>query len=147
MAAQPETAQGIEGKTGRVNFNLLAFVAVAFGIVGLIGVFATYAGPLPLEREAAREVALDSALAAARGADPAVALEALRPRLDDSAGVLKGGVEGIEPRIAAERAAMRERFAAEAAATGLRLRWLIVMVTLMAFVFATTMLGGAIRHK
>jgi len=144
---QSDLEQPVEKPPGRINFNLLAFVAMAFAIVGLIGIFATYAGPLPLERAMARETALDAVLAAAKSGHPEAALDALKPQLDDSAVVLKGGVEGIEQRVAAERVAMRARFTADAAATGVRLRWLIGMITLMAFVFATTMMGGSIRHR
>ncbi len=138
----PETMKPV----GRVNFNLLAFVAMAFVVVGLIGIFSTYAAPLPLERAMARETALDAALEAGKSSNPETALAALKIRLDDSAGVLTGGADGIEARVARERVAMRARFDAEAAATGLRLRWLIGMVTLMGFVFAITMMGGAVRR-
>ena len=69
------------------------------------------------------------------------------PQLDDSAGVIVGGATGIEQRVAEERVAMRARFTADAAATALRLRWLIGMITVMAFVFAVTMMGGSIRHR
>jgi hypothetical protein len=145
MAAQPEPRQA-GSTTGGTNFNLLAFVAMAFVVVGLLGVFATYAAPLPLERALAREAALDAALAAARGANPEAALAALKPQLDDSTGVLVGGVGGIEERIAHERIAMRARFTTEAAATALRLRWLIGMVTLMGAVFTMTMMGSSVRR-
>ena len=131
---------------GGINFNLLAFVAMAFVVVGLMGVFSTYAAPLPLERAMAREATLDAALAAAKGANPDAALAAFKALLDDSAGVLAGGAAGIEARIAHERVAMRARFVAEAAATGTRLRWLIALVTLMSAVFAMVMMGSAVRQ-
>lgn len=35
---------------GKPDFSLMAFVAMSFGIVGLVGVFATYAIPIPYER-------------------------------------------------------------------------------------------------
>ena len=35
---------------GRPNYSLMAFLAVSFGVVGLVGVFATYAIPIPYER-------------------------------------------------------------------------------------------------
>jgi hypothetical protein len=139
MSDQPDL------RRGGTNFNLLAFVGMAFLIVGLIGVFTTYAAPLPLEREIAREQALDAAVAAAKGPNPDAALAALKLSLDDSAGVLAGGPNGIEARVAIERVAMRQRFAAESAATALRLRWLIVVSTIMAAVFAMTMMGSAVR--
>ena len=155
MAGQPGLGQPNIGPAGnpppgKTNFNLLAFVAMAFAIVGMIGIFATYAAPLPLERAVARETALDAVLAAAKtpNAEAALAaLAALKPQLDDSAGVIAGGVTGIEQRVAEERVAMRARFNADAAATALRLRWLIGTITVMAFVFAITMMGGSIRHR
>ena len=144
---QPNIGQAADAPPGKTNFNLLAFVAMAFAIVGLIGIFATYAAPLPLERAVARETALDAVLAAAKAPNAEAALAALKPQLDDSVGVIAGGVTGIEQRVAEERVAMRARFTADAAATALRLRWLIGMITVMAFVFAVTMMGGSIRHR
>ena len=144
---QPNIGPAADAPPGKTNFNLLAFVAMAFAIVGLIGIFATYAAPLPLERAVARETALDAVLAAAKDPNAEAALAALKPQLDDSAGVIVGGATGIEQRVAEERVAMRARFTADAAATALRLRWLIGMITVMAFVFAVTMMGGSIRHR
>jgi hypothetical protein len=146
MTAQSDSGPAAAKRAGGIDFNRVAFVAVAFLVVGLMGVFATYAAPLPLERAMAREAALDAVLDAARTPNPEAAMAALKARLDDSAGVLAGGTAGIAARVAAERLAMRERFAAEAAATGLRLRWLIVMVTLMGAVFAITMMGSGARR-
>lgn len=120
----------------------LGFLAAAIGAVGLIGLFATYAAPLPLQRALAREAALDDALAAAREPDPARALEALRPRLDDSAASLLPYTPDMEQRVARERPAMRARLEAEQAAIARRLRWLIAIVTLMAVAFATAVLRG-----
>jgi hypothetical protein len=37
-------------KQGNPNGSLMAFLAISFGIVGLVGVFATYAIPIPYER-------------------------------------------------------------------------------------------------
>lgn len=35
---------------GKPNYALMGFLAISFGIVGLVGVFATYAIPIPYER-------------------------------------------------------------------------------------------------
>ena len=43
----------------RVNPTWIAFLAMAFVVVGLAGLFASYAVPLPLQRAIAREAALD----------------------------------------------------------------------------------------
>ncbi len=124
----------------------IGFLAAAFVVVGLTGLFATFAAPLPLERALGREQALDAAMVAAHGPDPLAALQALRDRLDDSADAVvpKPGapVPGdIDARIAAERTAMRTRLLADSQATSERLRWLICIVTIMSAVF-----GAAVMH-
>lgn len=118
-----------------------AFLAMAFVVVGLAGLFASYAAPLPLQRALARELALDAAQAALRGPDPAKALEALRPRLGGSAAVLLPPSGDMEAKIAAERIAMRARLEAEADAVATRTRWLLALVTVLGAVF-----GAAILH-
>jgi len=129
----------------RINPTWVAFLAMAFVIVGLAGLFASYAVPLPLERAVAREQALDAALAAAHGADPAAALEALRPQLGDSAAALLPPGGDMDARIAAERVAMRAHLLAEAAAVAGRTRFLLAVVTLMAAVFGVAVLHMARR--
>jgi hypothetical protein len=123
----------------------LGFLAAAIGAVGLMGLFATFAAPLPLQRALAREAALDRVLVLAHGADPATALEALRPSLDDSADAVLPYGPGIEERVARERPAMRARMEADAAAVAIRLRWLVCVVTVMAVAFAAAVLRGASR--
>jgi hypothetical protein len=140
---RPEAArQGVGG-------TWIAFLTIAFAVVGLTGLFATFAAPLPLERALAREAALDEALAAARSPDPRAALEALRPRLAESADaiLLPAVVVGddLEARVTHERVAMRARLQTEAQAEGNRLRWLICVVTLMAAAFGAAVLHAARR--
>ncbi len=130
----------------RPNLSLMAFMAMSFAIVGLTGIFATYAVPLPLERALARETALDDAAEAARGPDPAAALAALAPRLDDSAAVLAGDAAGIESRITAARETSRAAFQAEAAIVAVRVRVMIGIVTLMGAVFGVILLGARSRQ-
>ena len=119
----------------------MAFLATAFAVVGLTGVFASYAAPLPLERAMARDAALDEALAS--GGQRA-ALDALRPRLDESAAILDGAGP-IEARVASARAAMREELLREAAAVGDRVRLMIAVVTVLAAVFGAVVVGAAAR--
>ena len=125
---------------------LAAFMAMAFAIVGLTGLFATFAAPLPLQRALAREAALDRAAAAAGSAEPEAALAALRPQLGKSAAALAPG-PGLDGRIAAERAAMRARFAVESAVTLTRLRWLVAVITAMGALFGVALLGMAGRRS
>lgn len=116
----------------------IAFLAMAFAITGLTGMIASFTAPLPLQRAFARDIALDQALAAA--ADPA-RLDALRPRLDDSAAAILPPGPDFPAKIARERAAMHVRFAAEADANGGHLAWMIAIVTFTAAIF-----GIAILH-
>ena len=120
----------------------IAFLAISFGIVGMIGLFATVAAPLPLERAMLRDAALDDALKAASTPNPAEALAALQDRLGDSAEAISKGQGDLPTRIQTERAAMRAHFTAEADATASRLRLLIIVVTLTAAGFGVLILAG-----
>jgi len=118
-----------------------AFLAMVFFVVGLTGLFATFAAPLPLERAVLRDAALDEALAAAHRPESQAAIEALRPRLGDSAALLLPVGGDMDARIAEARRQMHERLTAEARAGERRLRWIIVIVTLLGAAF-----GAAILH-
>jgi len=115
-----------------------AFLAMTFVIVGLTGIFATYAAPLPLQRALARDAALDRLLAAP---DPARALEELRPELGDSADALANGPGDMATRVAVERQAMRARLATEAAEVGFRLRVMIGVFTFAGVLFGIAVLS------
>lgn len=133
-------------RAGGVNWNGIAFAVMAFVVAGLTGVFATYALPIAMERAFAVDAALDDALAAAKAPDPGAAIARLAPRLGESAGPVAQGPGSLEERIQRERAAMRNRFLAEQAATAVRLRWLAVVVTLMGAVFVGAVVGGLSRR-
>jgi hypothetical protein len=117
----------------------MGFLAVAFAIVGMTGLIASYVAPLPLQRALARDAALDELLAT--GGDPAAAIQALRPRLAESADALLAAGGDLSARVAHERTAMHARLLAEAGATGSALRWLISIVTVMAAAFGIALLG------
>ena len=127
--------------------NWMVFAALAVGVVGLTGVFATYATPLPLQRAMAREAALDAALAAARSPDPQGAMAALAPRLGDSASALAGAPAGLPDRVEKERLDMRARFGAQAGALAEQLRLLIVVITVMGALFVALVIGGFSRGR
>lgn len=120
----------------------MAFLAIAFGIVGLTGMIAASIAPVPLERALARDGVLDEALAV--GDQPA-RLEGLRARLGESAGAVLSGPGSLGERVAAERGAMHARFLAEAAAEGSHLTWMIGVVTVMGAVFGAAILSFAAR--
>ena len=127
--------------SNRRAFNAAhGFLLACFAVVGLVGTMSTYLAPLPMARAMRRDSTLDAVLVAASSATPAAALAALKPMLDDSLGaVLPNGAPidpaAIAPRVAAERLAMRARFAAEQAELSLRLRVLIGVVTLLGGAF------------
>ena len=118
-----------------------AFLAMAFVIVGLAGMFASYAAPLPLARALERETALDDAQAAAHRPDAQAAIEALKPRLGESADALLPVGGDMDARIAAARRAMRAELTEEARIAALRSRWIIGVVTAMGIAF-----GAAVLH-
>ncbi len=118
-----------------------AFLVMCFAVVGLVGVFGTFASALPLKRELAREATLDEAQAALRAPDVAQRLEALKPRLDDSAPALFPLPADPTAAIASERLAMRARFLAEANATQYRMQLMVLIVTAMAAVFGSAILA------
>ena len=122
-----------------------AFLAMAFIIVGLAGIFASYAAPLPLARALERETALDEAQAAAHRPDAQAAIEALRPRLGDSADALLPVGGNMDARIAAARRAMRAQLTEDARIAALRSRWIIGVVTLMGIAFGAAVLHAARR--
>jgi hypothetical protein len=125
----------------------MMFAGLAVGVVGLTGIFATYATPLPLERAMAREAALDAALMAANSSDPKAALAALSPVLGDSAAALADApAADFTARIWAERKAMRARFAAEAAQVATTLRYLVAVVTLTGGLFVVLIVGGLAKR-
>jgi hypothetical protein len=130
-----------DGASRGVDPTWSAFLAMAFVVVGLAGLFASYAVPLPLQRALSRDAALDAALTAGHGPNPAAALAALRAQLGDSADALPPPGADFDAKIAAERAAMHARLLAEADAVARRTRFLLVVVTLMGAAF-----GVAILH-
>jgi hypothetical protein len=123
------------------SYTLMGFLAMCFAIVGLVGLFASFATPLPLYRALARDTALDAALVAMHGPNPQAALEALQPRLDDSAAAFTPLPANPDAAVAAERTAMHARFVAEANATASRMQLMIGIVTVMSAVFGAAIIG------
>lgn len=117
------------------------FLIVAFGALGLIGAFGTYAAQIPFDRALARSEALDKAVIAAHGPNPKAAEAALLPLLDDSAEHVLAGAGTIETRVAAERVRMLTELHGEAAIYGFRLRCYIAVFTLMAAVFGAMVMS------
>lgn len=108
------------------------FLVMAFIILGLCGLFATYAAQLPYQREVFAESKLDAARTAS---DATALLDRLRETLgDDGAGAFPAGGD-IGQRIETARHVLRGHFQDQAADIALRLRIVIVVFTAAAALF------------
>ena len=121
-----------------------AFLASCFLVVGLMGLFASYAGQIPLQRALSRLDVLDQVIAATHGPNAADQLDRLRPLLADRASILDAPGQ-IEDRVAAERRAAITEGQAESNAVSARVRLLLLFVTGMAGLFGIGILVIARR--
>ena len=101
---------------------------MAIALVGLIGVFSTYASAIPYERGLREEAALDRVLPIT----DRVGLEALRPALADEADLVISGHGALPDRIADARLRLLTRVETESAALGTRMRLFIATFTILA---------------
>ncbi|HYZ61021.1 MAG TPA: hypothetical protein VE650_01100 [Acetobacteraceae bacterium] len=109
----------------------IAFLLVCFLLTGLVGLFASYASSIPLERALYRIAVLDQVLEASHGPDAATRLEALRPALGPNADQILAGTDDVASRVAAARQQARSEGTREAAAVGDRARLMLGVVTLL----------------
>lgn len=129
---------------GRQGGVWAAFLAMCFLVVGLVGGFALYAAPVPLQRALARGTVLDQALLAGE-APGAAGLAALRPALGASADAVLHGPGTIVERVVRERMAVTKEAEAEEAALIRRIRLMLVVITVMAGLFGIGVMGLARR--
>jgi len=122
----------------RANPSLIGFLAMAFVVVGLTGILATYAAPLPLARALHLEAVLDQALA--RG--DVAGIDALAAEFAPSKAVAPEAPPADLPgRVAQLRARVRQGLSEEAAAAARRLRLLIGVATLAGALFGAALMG------
>lgn len=126
-------------------YTAMGFMAMCFAVVGLVGLFASFAVPLPLARAMAREVTLDEALVALHSTAPQAGLDALKDRLASSAAAFTPLPTNPDAAVAAERIAMRARLRAQSDAVASRMQLMIGVVTVMAAVFGAATIGFARR--
>lgn len=105
----------------------LAFLLTCFLLTGLVGLFASYATSIPLERALYRNSALDQAVRSGQP-DPA----AIRTILGAGAEDVLSGPGDLASRIARARARVRAEATEEAQAVGTRARLLVGVVTVLA---------------
>lgn len=99
---------------------------MAFVVLGLCGLFATYAAQLPYQRELFAEAKLDAALGAP---DAATRLDRLRDTLGDDGAEAFEAKGDIRDRIETARHVLRRHFQDQGADIALRLRIVIVVFT------------------
>jgi hypothetical protein len=122
-----------------------AFLAMAFAVVGMTGVVATYAAQIPLQRALLHEALLDRVLLVGQAPDPAQALAALRPEvseiLGEQATPVLDGPGPLAVRVADARARLQTSFGAEAADVGFRLRIVICVFAAVGMLFGAMVLS------
>ena len=116
----------------RPNATWTAFLLMCFALVGLTGMFASYAVIIPPDRTLARLGVLDQVLAAARQPDAPKRLDALRPMLGPVVGPqVMDGPGDLFDRVAAQRQTVLNEGERETNSVVYRIRVLVAVVTAM----------------
>ena len=123
-----------------------AFLLMCFALVGLTGLFATYATTVPWERALIRTGVLDQVLAAARAPDADVQLAALRPALGPAADAVLSGPGELWDRVAAERRVVLDEQGREARSVVHRVRIMVGTVTLLSALVGAGIMALASRR-
>jgi hypothetical protein len=122
-----------------------AFLVMLFAVVGLCGLFASYATSIPLERGLARSALLDQVLVDSAAPDSAARLERLRTRLDSLAPAVLDGSGALVGRVKAARVVVEDEQRREVASLGFRVRLMLGVVTTLAAVLGAGILSLARR--
>ncbi len=125
----------------------IAFLLMCFAVVGLTGLFGTYAPQIPLERALARSAVLDQALLAGQAPDATARLEALRPALGASADLIVSGPGDIIERVTAARAVMLSEQRREARSVTRRTRIMVGTITLLGGMFGAGVMLFAVKQS
>ena len=123
-----------------------AFLLMCFALVGLTGMFASFATSIPLERALIRTGTLDQVLAAARTPDAAARLAALRPALGPDADAVLSGPGELWDRVAAQRRVVLDEQGREARSVAHRVRIMVGTVTLLAALVGAGIMALASRR-
>ncbi len=120
------------GQRMRNTGSWIAFLTMLFALVGLCGLFASFATSIPLERGMARSTTLDRALVEGSAADGAARLERLRPALGVLANQVIDGLGPLQDRVAAARMTVLDEQRREEASVAFRIRLMLAVVTVLA---------------
>ena len=124
-----------------------AFLLMCFALVGLTGLFASYATSIPLERALIRTGVLDQVLDAARAPDATARLDALRPALGPDADAVLSGSGEMWDRVAAQRRIVLDEQGREARSVAHRVRIMVGTVTLLAALVGAGIMALASRRR
>ena len=123
-----------------------AVLLMCFALVGLTGLFATYATTVPWERALIRTGVLDQVLAASRAPDAEARLSAFRPALGPDADAVLSGPGELWDRVAARRLVVLDEQGREARSVAHRVRIMVGTVTLMAGLLGAGIMALASRR-
>jgi hypothetical protein len=130
----------------KIDGSRIGFLATCFLVVCLVGVFASYAAPIPYARGLLKEQALDDALATAGKPNQTARLAALGDRLGEQADLVINGTGPLPLRIAHARADARNEAMTEGAAEASQMRLLVIVTSLVCAIFGMALSGvGRIR--
>lgn len=120
-----------------------AFLVMLFAIVGLCGLFASYATSIPLERGVARSALLDETVQSSGLPDGPSRLERLRPKLGSLGAAVLDGPGALSDRVSAARAVVIDEQQREASSLAFRTRLMLGVVTTLAALLAVGILNLA----
>jgi hypothetical protein len=130
----------------QIDGSRIGFLAMCFLLVCLVGVFASYAAPIPYARGLLKEQALDDALATNGKPDQAALLAALSDRLGEQADLVINGQGPLPQRVARARAAARAEAMTEGQAEASQMRLLVIVTSVVCAIFGMALSGvGRVR--
>jgi hypothetical protein len=130
----------------KIDGSRIGFLATCFLVVCLVGVFASYAAPIPYARGLFKEQALDDALTTAGKPDQAALLAALSDRLGEQADLVINGPGPLPQRVARARAEARSEAMTEGAAEASQMRLLVIVTSIVCAIFGMALSGvGRLR--
>jgi hypothetical protein len=130
----------------KIDGSRIGFLATCFLVVCLVGVFASYAAPIPYARGLLKEQALDDALATAGKPDQAALLAGLSDRLGEQADLVINGAGPLPQRIARARTEARSEAMTEGAAEASQMRLLVIVTSIVCAIFGMALSGvGRLR--
>jgi len=130
-------------RTSPIDSAWYGFLVMGFAVVGLAGIFGTYACQLPFQRGEAAEQVLDRAAATRGSAD----ITAMQSDLGDNYRILADTHTPLAARIASARAATRQRTMLDARDIARRLRVVIGVITGGGALFGCMLLGAAAHQR